>query len=119
MTLVSPRLLAGIAALFPASCTIQSPANTNTKGDVVLAPWTDVPGLTDIDCRVSPIGAGREVRTSDMTYSIVTHYITLRGSYDGIAPHMHAVVDGNEYDIEAVTDDGSGIVTRLAVRVLT
>jgi head-tail adaptor len=107
-----------VAALFPARCTIQRPANTNTKGDVSKSPWTDVAGLTALPCRVSPI-AGREVRGADMTYAVGTHYITLAGSYPSIAMHMRAVVAGVAYDIEAVATDGEGAMTRLTVRVLS
>jgi len=116
-----PRWLsdAGAAALFPSLCTIQAPAQTNVKGDIIDAPWADVAGLVDMSCRVSPIGAGREARLPDMTYSVTTHYITLAGQYDGIKPHYRAVVDALNYDIEAVTGDGSGVITRLAVRLVT
>lgn len=113
------RLLSELAAAFPSLCTIQEPANTNTKGDVAKAPWAAVAGLEDIACRVSPVGLGNEVRGPDMTYSITTHTITLAGRYDAILPHQRALVDAVAYDIEAVTGDGSGLMTRLAVRILT
>ena len=119
MTLVHPRWLDALTGLFPSVCTIQAPANTNVKGDIVKAPWTNVGGLVGIPCRLSPVSPGREVRTGDQSYMVTTHYVTLRGRYAGIAPHMQAVVDGVAYDIEGVTGDGSAVMTRLAVRAVT
>lgn len=119
MSIVHSRWLTELAGLFPDTCTVQRPAQTNTKGDVIDAPWTDVAGLVDLDCRVSPAGMGVEVRTADQTYEITTHTITLRGRYAGIKPHMRAVVDGVYYDIQAVTGDGCGAMTRISARILT
>jgi len=113
------RLLTEVAALFPSLCTIQAPANTNTKGDIAEAPWAAVAGLEDIACRVSPASGGNEVRGADMTYSVTTHVITLAGRYAAILPHYRALVGAVAYDIQAVTGDGSGVMTRLATRVLT
>jgi len=113
------RLLTEIGALFPSLCTIQAPANTNTKGDIIEAPWAVVAGLEDIACRVSPASGGNEVRGADMTYSVTTHTITLAGRYTTILPHHRALVGATAYDIQAVTGDGSGVMTRLAARLLT
>ena len=113
------RFLTELAAAFPSLCTIQSPANTNTKGDISEAPWAAVAGLSDIACRVSPASAGRETRSPDMTYSTTTHIITLAGRYDTILPHYRALVDAVAYDIESITGDGSGVMTRLATRIVT
>jgi len=117
--LVHARWLDATGNLYPDTCDIQSPANTNDHGDVIEAPWTDIVGLTDLPCRVSPTGGGREARTAPMTYSVVTHYITVAGRYETILPHYRAVVDSVNYDIEAITYDGDGIMTRLATRILT
>ena len=119
MGIVHTRWLTELADLFPDTCTIQEPAQTNVKGDVIDAPWADVAGLVDIDCRVSPAGVGAEVRTSDQTYEVTTHIITLQGQYDGIEPQMRAVVDSVYYNIQAVTGDGCGTMTRISARVLT
>ena len=119
MSIVHPRWLEELSGLFPSTCTIQSAADTNVKGDIIKAPWTDVAGLVDLPCRVSPADPGREVRGADQTYMVTTHYITLQGRYAGILPHMRAVVGGVAYDIEGVSGDGSGTMTRLAARVVT
>lgn len=119
MTLVHARWLTELAGLFPSECDIQRPTNTNTKGDVIKTPWVAVAGLSDIACRVSPASVGREVRGADQTYEVTTHTITLAGRHDSILPHMRAVVDGVAYDIEAITGDGSGVMTRLAARIVT
>jgi hypothetical protein len=116
--LVSARWLAATANLYPSLCSIEAPANTNVDGDAIEAPWTAVVGLTAMPCRVSPAGSGRENRTSDMIYETTTHTITLAGRYTTILPHMRAVVGGLYYDIEAITFDGDGIMTRLAARIL-
>jgi hypothetical protein len=116
--LVSPRWLTETAALYPSLCTIEEPANTNVKGDVIAAPWAAVVGLTDLPCRVAAAGGGGR-RTQDMIYSTTTHTIALAGRYTTILPKMRAVIDGLCYDIEAVTYDGEGIMTRLAARIIT
>ena len=117
--LVHDRWLDATVNLYPSLCTIQAPANSNDHGDVIEAPWAAVAGLSDLTCRVSPAGSGREKRTADMTYSTTTHTITLAGRYTTILPHYRAVVSGLYYDIEAITYDGEGIMTRLAARILT
>ena len=118
MALVHPRWLSEITGLFPDKCRIQRPNNSNVRGDVIEAPWADVAGLVDLDCRVSPADVGREVRGADQTYGVTTHIITLRGRYTNIEPHMRAVVNGIAYDIQGITGDGCGIMTRLSARVL-
>ena len=117
--LVHARWLAATENLYPSLCTIEAPTSSNDHGDVIAAPWAAVVGLTALKCRVSPADRGRENRTSDMTYSTTTHTITLAGRYTTILPHMRAVVGGLYYDIEAITYDGEGIMTRLAARILT
>ena len=113
------RFLAELHDAFPSLCTIQTGAITySNEGDIVQA-WANVVGLIDIACRVSPASAGRETHATDMTYSTTTHIITLAGRYDTILPHQRAVVDGTAYDIEAATGDGSGVMTRLATRIVT
>lgn len=118
-TLVSARWLAATANLYPSMCTIEAPANTNTKGDIIEAPWAAVTGLSNLPCRVSPAGSGSKRRGSDMTYSTTTHTITIAGRYTTILPHYRAAVGSLYYDIEAITYDGEGIMTRLAARILT
>ena len=117
--LVSARWLAATVNLYPSLCSIEAPSVINDHGEVVDGPWTAVIGLGAIPCRVSPAGSGRENRTSDMVYSTTTHTITLAGRYTTILPHLRAVVDDKAYDIEAITEDGDGIMTRLAARILT
>ena len=118
--LVSARWLAETANLYPSLCTIEAPANTvDALGEPIPAPWSAVAGLTAIKCRVSPSSNGSERRTTDMNYSITTHTITLAGRYTTILPHMRASISGLYYDIEAITYDGDGIMTRLAARILT
>lgn len=110
-----PRLLTALAAAFPERCTIQAPSNTNTEGSVLPGPWNAVAGCSDIPCRVSPV-TGRAVHEDGLTYAEVTEVITLAGRYEGIAPHMQAVIGARAYEIQAVAGDGSGVMTRLHVR---
>jgi hypothetical protein len=116
--LVSARWLAATANLYPSLCTIEAPTSSNDHGDVIAAPWAAVVGLTALACRVSPSSSGSERRTTDMTYSTTTHTITIAGRYTTILPHMRASIGGLYYDIEAITYDGEGIMTRLAARIL-
>lgn len=117
--LVSARWLAATANLYPSLCSIEAPSIINDHGEVTDGPWAAVIGLSALPCRVSPVGSGRETRTADMVYSTTTHSITLAGRYTTILPHLRAVVDSIAYDIEAITYDGDGIMTRLAARILT
>ena len=117
--LVSARWLAETVNLYPSLCTIEAPTNSNDHGDVIPTPWAAVVGLIALKCRVSPSSNGSERRTTDMNYSITTHTITLAGRYTTILPHMRASISGLYYDIEAITYDGDGIMTRLAARILT
>jgi head-tail adaptor len=113
------RFLSELHDAFPSHCTIQAGAVTySNEGDIVQT-WADVVGMIAIHCRVSPVSAGREARTDSMTYSTTTHIITLAGRYAAIGSQHRAVVDGITYDIEAATGDGSGVMTRLAARIVT
>jgi len=120
MSLIHPRLLSqrvGVGLLFPSVCTIQTPAATNDRGDIINVPWADLAGHIDLPCRLSPVTAGsREVRRDDMTYSTITHTLTLRGLYTAVRPHMRAMVDGIPHNIETVDMDGNTTMTRLGLR---
>ena len=118
MSMIHPRLLServGVGGLFPSLCTIQTPAATNIKGDIIKTPWADLAGHINLPCRISPV-TGQEVRRDDMTYSTITHWLTLRGLYVTVLPHMRAVVDGIAHEIETVDGDGNSTMTRLGLR---
>lgn len=117
-SIVHPRLLASLRGLFPSSCTIQVPADTNTKGDVSAAPWADLAGHTGLACRVAPAG-GAEIKGAGLIYAMTSHSIALAGYYPLVTAHMRALVDGQAYDIEAVEHDGSHVQTRLRAQIVT
>lgn len=107
--------------VFPSLCTIKRPTNTyEASGELTETPWVAVSAaLTNLHCRVSPnTGAGAETREQGITYSELTHTITLAGRYDTILPHMVAVVGTTVFEIEDVSGDGSGVMTRLATRLV-
>ena len=118
MSLVQPRFLSavGVSRLFPSLCTIQVPAGTMDKGDIIKAPWADLAGHVGLPCRLSPASGSREVRRDDMTYSTITHWLTLQGLYTAVLPHMRAMVDGIAHEIETVDGDGEAVMTRLGLR---
>ena len=118
--LIHPSLLTQLAEFYPSTCTIQQSTETNTKGQVKPA-WADVAGQVNIPCRVAPATSDRtrEMKLPDMTYTIWSHVIALRGRYAGITTKMQAVESGTDWDILAVEYDDQERSTYLRVRVVT
>lgn len=120
--LIHPKMLEKLADFYPAMCTIQSydDENQNTHGQPQPV-YANLAGHVDIPCRIapSPREKSREVKREDMTYSVITHDISLAGDYPNVTSKMRAVVGGVSYDILYPQTDGQSHTTRLLVEVVT
>lgn len=115
--LTHPDLLTNLVDFFPSLCTIQLSVPTISTTGQRNPVWANYAGHVDIPCRVAPAGAG-EPRRPDITYSVNTKTILLRGSYPTITEKMRAVVNSVNYNIFPIQQDGQGVTTRLTVELV-
>ncbi len=114
--LIHPRLLHTLQRdFFPQSCTIETVVKTQSTTGQEKNAWEAVSGWNAIPCRKAAAGGG-ERRMNNQVYLDATHTILLSGIFTGLTEEMHAVVDGEAYDILVVEPDSEGITTRLMVR---
>jgi hypothetical protein len=122
--LIDPRLRTAIPEMWPSFCTIMSnivvldPANQPIPGVPTV-----VPGMKNIECRVSPLFLIRpddkEIRGDAETTTILQREIKLNGYYPFIQPHtMQAVVGNESYHIVGVESDGNNFSTRMRVEII-
>ena len=116
--LVHANLLPKLNNFFPSLCTIQySIESTSTSGHRTSA-WGDTASLTDIPCRIATAGAS-EPRKPNMTYTINTYVIVLKGHYPAITTLMRVRIVAVSYNILSVEHDSQGLTTRLIAELIT
>lgn len=116
--LIDSRLFGVLADFYPSTVTIQEATEgQGSYGEETLS-WADKTGHVDLSCRLAPSG-GREVKKADQTYVVATHVIAIAGSYPTIAEKDRAVIEGQNYDILLVENDGQERSTRLMVEVVS
>lgn len=122
--LVHPQLLINLPLFYPSKATIQQAvASGNSFGDQTLT-WTDVPNLSEIECRIAPLTIQtptftNEARLEMLTYLTTTHHIAMRGYFPQIQESMRALIDDDAWDIKGVEHDGQNVTTRLRVNQVT
>lgn len=123
--IMHPSLLAKLdASFFRASLNIQANSPTNSGG-VSTDSWSNVVGLTDLDCAIAPAGATQDrQREPYLTIDRETHTIVVAGYYNTITPEHRAVVTtpGSEaltLDILGVEHDSANELTRLRCEVVS
>lgn len=120
--LVHPGLLARLQQTghFPATCTIQAPAETQDSYGAVVQTWANVSGLVDLPCRLAPeIQRSGEFNPQGQTWGRQTFRLVLAGHYPTITAKMRVVMDDESiYNITMVQLDGQGVTTRLFVEVV-
>lgn len=86
------------------SCTFQLNTPTQDGAQQLIASWADVVALTDLSCRLDPVGGGL-VGTPTKVYESATHTLFLRKPATAITIKNHRVViDGDTYEILAIQE---------------
>lgn len=113
------RALAALSpSFFRASCDIQESTQTNVGGTVTDS-WSDVAGLTGLDCAIAPAGGGESRRSQPyLTVENETHTVLVAGYHSGITSGHRAVVTtpGGEtlaLNVLLVEHDSANTMTRL------
>lgn len=127
LTLEFPQAISVVsdAGLFVSICTIQAPTQTpDSLGQVDLVDYTNVSGLVNLQCVMSPMIDTRpnpnfEKREQVGIDELGIFHVLLYGYYPQILQKYRAVVDATPYDIMTVESDSQKIMTRLAVRRYT
>lgn len=119
-TIVSPNLLADLAAFYPDTCTIQAMTNTQSASGAPVETWTDVPGLSGLGCTIA------KDRSKAIEYWAAVGTITrdmlicdLPGFYDQITTKHRLVANGVNYNIIAVQWDSHHVMTELILETVT
>ncbi len=116
MSIMHPGIFAALTANFyPSTAIIEEPVMTQDAVGEPIPAWPVF--LTDLDCRLSPMG-GTERQLPDQTYSVASHTVSLASYQDTITVVMRVLIDGVYYDIVAVEHDGNSEMTRLRVQVV-
>lgn len=118
--LVHPDLMKTLRVdFFNRTGTIQQANKSQSTTGQEKKTWSNVPGMINIPCRISPAGGG-ERRFQTQVYMDASDIVVLSGKYDGITEEMRFVDDkGNIYDITRKPEvDSEGITTRLTLRTV-
>ena len=118
-SLFHPDMLERLADFFPATITIQYPAEAQdpVTGEITVT-WTDLPGHVGLTGSHGPNG-GQEVKLADQTYVVSNYTLALSAIYTSITEKMRAVVDGTAYEILLVQHNSHSMKTRLLTRKVT
>lgn len=105
--------------LLSSLCTIQSPSGVFGPSGAPDGVWANVSGLVAIECQAAPVGIGSfDGPETNIPAEVMTRqplHVLLDGYYPTITTKMRALVDAEDYDIEAVEHDSQGRMTRLLV----
>ena len=124
VSLIHPRMLTSLIEFYAETVTIQENTPTIAESGAEVPSWSDVVGLIDLPCSVSPLSPNSptgmmEYRRLDMTVTHATHHIALQALYPAITTSMRAVVDTVAYNILAIEKDSHDTMTRLKVELVT
>ncbi len=118
--LIHPKMLERLDLFYDKTCTIKYDPDLEDSYDEHGQPqpnYVNFPEHVDLDCAISPDG-GREVKNSEMTYTVSTHKISLKGNFPNIKGNMIAVVAGKSYNILLPEVDSRSKTTRLSVEIV-
>ncbi len=96
-------------------CTFQLNTTTQDAGQQLVDNWTNVALLTNLKCRLEPIGGGL-VSTPTKVYESATHTLFLRkpATPTITAKNHRVVIEGNNYEILLVPEAyGSKLISHL------
>lgn len=114
-SLIHPRMLGNLKALYPGRCTIQSKTVATDQYGTPTETWSTV--AANIPCSIAPIVVENirayERTDEDKTVLMNPHRITLQGRWPQVATSMRAVVNGSNWDINGVEHDSQGVYTRI------
>jgi head-tail adaptor len=114
---VNPRLIQTLMPSYPTTGKVQAYTETQDAANQPIKAWSDLPGHTNIPCRVETTG-GNETKAANQVYATATNQIALAGYYPLITPKMRFVeVSGVVYDILLVNNDAFQAFTFLVVEV--
>ncbi len=123
--LIHPEMLKRLDLFYDKTCTIKYAPDLEDSYDSHGQPqpnYIDLPGHVDIPCALGSSSesgtGGREVKSSDMTYTVSTYKISLKGYYPNIKGNMVAVVNGKTYNILLPEVDSRTQTTRLSVEIV-
>lgn len=113
-------MLTALAAnFFPSKLTIQTATNGRSPTGAPLPAWTNVAGLVDLPCRVTPV-SGAENRTPEQILTQEVQRCVAPRNLAGVTTAHRALVDGRAWDIASVDHDGQNPprITRLTLRAV-
>lgn len=116
-TLVHSRFVAKQAGFFPSLVTIQANTPTQDSYGQPVESWANVGAWVNLACAKAPLSA-QERQANQYTATDQVWHALLRGAYPTITTAHRAVVDGTNYDIDAVETDQTGSLTRLRLRTV-
>jgi len=117
--IVHPALLDRVQPNFyPSLCTIQELGTAQDEYGQETGEPVDLEDHINVPCRIAPVVAPSEQRSSQQVFVEGKYAVALNGYYPAIEEDMVAVVDGTIYDIEFVAHDGNQQTTRLNVRLV-
>lgn len=104
--------------IFNSLCTIQRKVVSFNSYNEEIITYADEPSLTGIRCYREP-ASGSEIRTPNMTYSLSTYVLALKGYYPAIGLTDRAVVNLEEfYNVIRVTHDDTKTITFVTCEVV-
>ena len=116
---IHPRMLGRLTPLaYATTCTIQTWTETRATNGAIIRTPVNLADHVNLPCRLSPAG-GTETPSPAQIYLKSLFTISLAGYYPAITEKMQAVVDGSNYDITAVDNDGQSRQTRLSAKLVT
>lgn len=117
--LTHANFLTSLADFYSSLCTIQEPTETQSAtGHVKPSAWPALAGHIDLACRKAPAGAN-EPRRPNITYSVNTYTIALKGYYPLITTKMRVSMDSKYYNILGDPEhDDQHVTTRLTVELV-
>lgn len=120
VAIVHPRFLASVPdGFFRSSATIEEQAGTTLDAHgQPIAGWLPVAGLQALKAARAPLSA-MERQAAGYTATDRVWHVLLKGAHPEITTAHRAVVDFEEFDIDAAETDQTQTVTRLRVRQVT
>lgn len=115
--LIHPALMVRLqGGLYPSRCTIATLGTEQDEYGQEIGTPVDLEGHVNLPCRIAPMVAPSEQRTSQQVFVDGRYNVALAGYYPAIQEDMAAVIDDTTYGIDFVGHDGNQTMTHLIVR---